>query len=48
MEIANEKAFNSEHVKNKIGWRKSIFTAIESFKDYKLESVEQYKKSLVL
>jgi len=31
---------------NKVTWRKAIFSAIESFKDYKLESVKEYKNSV--
>ena len=39
----NEKVFNGIHNKQKISWRKAILSAIESFKDYKLNSVDEYK-----
>lgn len=32
------------HQKNKLTWKKAIMSAIESFKDYKLDSVDEYKK----
>ena len=32
-----------KHKKNKIMWKKAIFSAIENFKDYKLDSVDDFK-----
>lgn len=34
------------HYRNKITWRKSILSAIESFKDYNLDSVDEYRANV--
>ena len=38
--------FSDMQKKNKISWRRSILSAIESFKDYKLSSVDEYKNTV--
>jgi hypothetical protein len=41
--LENEALFMKRHYKNKISWKKSVLSAIESFKDYNLESVDEFK-----
>ena len=40
----NTKALTQIQSRRKISYKKSILSAIESFKDYKLDSVDQYKE----
>ena len=36
--------FKQRKKQSKLNWKRSILSAIESFKDYKLSSVDEYKK----